>query len=124
MRADGKGEWTIAGALKAANRIVKFARRRLAWVGENPASDLKQGERPKLSASARRRVYQGAELAQTLAAARVRYRTLFALAAVTGARLSELLGLIWHYIDLSDTDAAEIRIEWQVDRRLRGSASR
>lgn len=81
-----------------------------------PTTLLANGERPKTSATARRRIYEGDELAQTLAAAREPTRTLFALAAVTGARLSELLGLTWADVELSDTDAAEVRIEAQVDR--------
>ena len=52
-------------------------------------------ERPKPSQSKRRRIFEGAELEQTIAAAKEPCRTLFTLAALTGARVSELLGLTW-----------------------------
>jgi integrase len=117
LRAEGKSEWTIAGVLKAAGRVFKFARRRMAWHGDNPVVALDQGERPKPGDTERRRIYSGDELEQTLAAAHEPYRTLFSLAAVTGARLSELLGLYWSDVTLSDLNAAEIRIEQQVDRQ-------
>jgi Phage integrase family len=55
LRAAGKSEWTIAGVLKAANRVFKFANRRLGWYGTNPLGQLEDGERPKLSAAPKRR---------------------------------------------------------------------
>lgn len=116
LRAAGKSEWTIAGILKAAGRTFRFARRRMSWHGDDPISALDKSERPKLSQTVRRRIYAGNELDQTLAAAHEPYRTLFSLAAVTGARLSELLGLTWGEVDLEDMDLAELSIEEQVDR--------
>jgi hypothetical protein len=47
-----------------------------------------------VSAAAKRPIFEGDQLAQTLAAAVEPYRTLFALASVTGARISECLGLV------------------------------
>jgi hypothetical protein len=85
LRREGKAEWTISGVVKAAGRVFAFARRRMSWHGENPVRGLEDGERPKTSAAARRRIYVGDELAQTLAAANEPYRTLFALASVTVA---------------------------------------
>jgi integrase len=120
LRAAGKSEWTIAGVLKAAGRVFRFAYRRMSWHGENPISALEAGERPKTGQTQRRRIYLDDELQQTLAAAPQPYRTLFSLAAVTGARLSELLGLRWSDVDMADAEAGEVRIEQQVDRK--GSA--
>jgi integrase len=96
--------------------VFRHAATRLGWLGTNPTTLLGKGERPKTSATARRRIYVGDELAQTLAATPEPMRLLFALAAVTGARLSELLGLTWADVDLADVDAADVRIEAQVDR--------
>ena len=115
LRAEGKAEWTISGVLKAASRVFTFAARRLAWHGQNPMPLLENGERPKVSATARRRIFEGEELAQTLAAAREPWRTLFAVAAVTGGRLSELLALRWEDLDLADPNAASLTIEAQVN---------
>jgi integrase len=116
LRATGAAEWTIAGVVGTLGRVYRHATLRLGWLGVSPSSLLSNGERPKTSSTARRRIYQGDELAQTLAAAHEPMRTLFAVAAVTGARLSELLGLAWADLNLADLDAAEIRIEAQVDR--------
>ena len=105
--------------LKAASRVFKFARRRLSWHGENPVAGLENGERPKTGANARRRIFSGDELVQTLTAAHEPHKTLFALAATTGARLSECLGLVWRDVDLADSDAAAVSFAYQVDRQGR-----
>jgi len=44
------------------------------------------------------------------------YRTLFTVAALTGARLSELLALRWSDIRLADPDDSEVEFAHQVDR--------
>jgi integrase len=116
LRAAGKSEWTIVGVLKAANRIFKFANRRLGWYGINPVGQLEDGERPKPSAAPKRRIYTREELQQTLAAAGEPWHTLFAFAAVTGARLSECLGLIWADLELDGVATAAVSFEFQVDR--------
>lgn len=59
----------------------------------NPVSRLLPSERPKPSQGKRRRIFEGRELEQTIAAATEPYKTLFTVAAITGARVSELLGL-------------------------------
>lgn len=117
LRDEGKSEWTISGVLKAANRVFKFAKRRLDWYGESPVAGLDASERPSTATTGRRRIYRGDELAQTLAAAAEPYKTLFALASVTGARLSECLGLVWGDLLIDDLDGAEVRLEFQVDRK-------
>jgi integrase len=119
LRSDGKAEWTISTVLRAGSRVFKFSHRRLGWHGENPIAALDKGERPKTTAAAKRRIFSGDELAQTLAAAAEPYRTLFALAATTGARLSECLGLVWADLDLADPETASVRFDYQVDRQGR-----
>jgi integrase len=117
MRAKGLSESTIAIAIGVTNRIYRYATRRLEWSGTNPVSVMLTSERPKPSQSKRRRIFEGAELEQTIAAAQEPWRTLFTLAALTGARVSELLGLTWADVQLDDLDDAEIEFAWQVDRR-------
>lgn len=117
LRQEGKAEWTIAGIVKAANRTFKFAKRRMNWHGQNPVLELEKSERPKVCAAARRPIFVGDQLAHTLAAAREPYKALFAVGSVTGARLSECLGLVWADVSLDDLDAAEVRFEYQVDRQ-------
>lgn len=116
LRAAGFAEWTISGICRAGNRVFKFARRYCSWRGDNPFAELEKGERPKVTATPDRRIYQRSELAQVLAASAEPWRTLFRLASVVGARESELLGLWWQDLDLTDPDAATIRFGFQVDR--------
>ncbi len=115
LRAEGKSEWTIATVLQAGSRVFKFSRLRLRWHGENAILSLENGERPKVAQTQRRRIFQGNELVQTLAAAHEPFRTLFAVAATTGARLSECLGLVWSDLDLADEDAT-VSFAFQADR--------
>jgi len=61
-------------------------------------------------------MFEGRELEQTIAAAEEPYRALYTLAALTGARLSELLGLTWGSVRFGDLDDAEVEFGWQVDR--------
>jgi integrase len=116
LRDEGKSEWTISGVVKSCSQVYKYAASRMAWNGVNPTTLLQNGERPKTGATTRRRIYRDDELTQTLQAARDPYKTMFALAAVTGARLSEVLGLVWADVDLADLDAAVLSFDYQVDR--------
>jgi len=70
----------------------------------------------KISQAKRRPIFLGQQLEQTIAAAREPFRTLFAVAALTGARISELCGLTWADVRIDDLDEAEIEFGWQVDR--------
>jgi integrase len=117
LRAEGLAEWTIVGVLKVVNRVFKFACRHCGWRGENPVALLEKSERPKPSDAPERRIYDGDELAQTLAASREPWTTLFRLAAVVGGRESELLALWWEDLDLTDPRSATIRFSHQVDRQ-------
>lgn len=117
LRDAGLSESTIVIVLGVVNRVYRFAARRLNWQGTNPVSLMLSSERPKRSQSKRRRIFEGAELEQTIAAAVEPYHTLFTLAALTGARVSELLGLTWADVRIGDLDDAEIEFAWQVDRR-------
>jgi len=58
----------------------------------------------------------GEQLEQTIAAAHEPFRTLFTVAALTGARISELCALTWADVRIDDADDAEIEFGWQVDR--------
>lgn len=118
-RQQGMSESTIVIVIGVLNRIYRYASRRLGWRGVNPVSLMLSSERPKPSQTKRRRIFEGKELEQTIAAAPQPYRTLFTLAALTGARVSELLGLTWADVRLTDLDDAELEFAWQVDRQGR-----
>lgn len=117
MRERGKSEATIAVVLGVIGRIYKFAARRLGWHGTNPTTLLLSSERPKVSLAKRRPIFTPEQIEQTLAAATEPYRTLFTVAALTGARMSELCGLTWADVRLDHVDDAEVIFGWQVDRK-------
>ena len=117
LRAEGLAESTIVIVVGVMNRIYRYAARRLGWMGTNPVSLMLSSERPKASQGKRRRIFEGAELEQTIAAAGEPYRTLFTVAALTGARLSELLGLTWDRVRIDDLEDAELEFAFQVDRQ-------
>jgi integrase len=116
LRATGLAESSINSVLQVANRVFKFARRHCRWRGENPLELLERTERPKVSETPERRIYEGDELAQTLAASWEPWTTILRLAHDVGGRESELLGLWWENLDLSDPSTATIRFTHQLDR--------
>lgn len=117
LRREGKSEATIAAVLGAVGRIYKFAARRLGFSGMSPISLMLSSERPKLSMAQRRPIFTLEQIEQTLAAGTEPYRTVFTVAALTGARVSELCGLTWCDVCLDDLDDAEVTFAWQVDRQ-------
>ena len=124
LRAAGLSESSAQNVLGVVNRIYRYAARRLDWAGANPVSLLLPAERPKPSQTARKKVFEGEQLEQVIAAARGIWRPFLIVAAVTGARLSELCGLTWECVHLDDLDDAEIEFPWQVDRRGRRGPSK
>jgi integrase len=116
LRREGLAESTIVIVIGVVNRIYRYAARRLGWVGTNPVSLMLSSERPKPSQGTRRRIFEGNELEQTIAAADEPYRTMFTVAALTGARLSELLGLTWDRVRVDELEDAEVEFAFQVDR--------
>lgn len=119
LRGDGLAESTIVIVVGVTNRIYRYAARRLGWVGANPVSLMLSSERPKPSKGQRRRIFERDELEQTIAAAAEPHRTLFTVAALTGARLSELLGLTWSCVRVDELEDAEVEFALQVDRKGR-----
>jgi integrase len=83
-------------------------------VGINPVSLLDRVERPSNDDEKPKRILSADELDRLLHALEKEWRPLFALAAETGARLAEVLGLVWEDADL---DAATITFRYQLDRK-------
>jgi integrase len=116
LRAEGKSEATIRVILGVVGPIYKFAVRRLGWKGTIPTTLMLQSERPRVSDAKRRPIFTGQQLEETIAAAHEPFRALFTVAALTGARISELCGLTWADVHIDDVEDAEIEFGWQVDR--------
>jgi|1186.fasta_scaffold22243_3 integrase len=116
-QAAGLGAWSVKGHLTVLSAVFAYAARHLGFVGMSPVAQLVARERPNVRATGERRVYTPDELVQTLAASAEPWRTLIELADIVGGRESELLGLWWENLDLSDPATATIRFTHQVDRR-------
>ncbi len=120
LRRAGYADSTIAKAVAAARNSFRWAQRRRGWRGENPALLLERAERPAPHTQARRRALTPEELGALLEACDTpRWRCLFELLAVTGARLGEARALRWRDLDLTDPAAATCRIERQLDKHGR-----
>src|SRR5687768_4788390 len=104
LRAEGLAESYIGSVLGCAHQVFRFARRHLRWQRSSPVADLLRSERPRTDAP-ERRVYEGDELPDTIAASDEPWTTLFRLAAVVGARESELLAIRWENLALDRLDA-------------------
>ena len=96
---EGLKGWTIKGHLTVLGAIFKYGARHLGLVGANPVRLLDGVERPNSDDQAERRILNSEELSRLLSEVEDEYRAIFDLAAETGARLSEVLGLIWKDID-------------------------
>lgn len=119
IRAAGKSEKTVAGALATLHSIVRFALRN-GWMAQNPIGRLESAERPH-PVRRKQRVLGRDEIARLLAAAAPRFRILLATALYTGLRTSELLGLFWSDLDL---DQGVLHVRAQLSRAHRGIPSR
>jgi integrase len=92
--------WTIRGHLAVLSAIFRYSSRHLGVIGPNPVAALDRVERPTIEDERPKRVLGPDELRRLLAAVDVPYRPIFELAAETGCRLGEVLGLVWGDIDL------------------------
>ncbi len=113
QQAAGFKGWTIRGDLTVLSSIYKHAARHLGFVGASPVALLDRVERPSIEDERPKRVLSPDELRRLLAAVDDRYRLVFELAAESGARLGETLGLVWENVDL---DAATLSFTHQLDR--------
>jgi integrase len=112
-QAEGLKGWTIKGRLTVLSSVYSYAARHLGLVGVNPCSLLDRVERPSSDDERPKRILTADELARLLAAVEDDWRPLFTLAAETGGRLAEVLGLTWQDIDL---ESQTIAFTHQLDR--------
>jgi integrase len=105
--------WTVRGELTVLSAVFKYASRHLGFVGVSPVSLLDRVERPSLEDERTKRVLSGDELRRLLTAVDEPYRLVFELAAETGARLGEALGVVWGEVDL---EAQTMTFTHQLDR--------
>lgn len=118
QRAGSKG-WTLRGHLVVLRQVIAYAQRRLGYAGANPVDLLERSERPSTQDEAPKRVLAADELRRLLDAIPDAYRLVFEVAAETGARKGEALGLTWQDVDL---DSATVTFTHQLDRTGRREA--
>ena len=119
LRAKGLAPKTVAGALVPLGRVLALALRR-GYIHDNPVRRLDQSERPRI-AGREQRILTHEEIGKLLAACLPRYRPLIATALYSGMRLSELLGLTWADVDLTE---GVIRVRYQLSRARVGKPAR
>jgi integrase len=109
---------SVRSHLSVLSMIFTYAIRRLGHAGSDPVAGLERRERPKIKSDdeTAHRILDGAELTRLLSTVEPRYRLIFEVAAETGARLSEALGLAWGNID---TREATITFTHQLERSTR-----
>jgi integrase len=117
-QTDGLMGWTLKGHLSNLSAIFSFAARHLGLVGTNPVSLLERSERPSTDDEKPKRILSPDELERLLHAVDDQHRPIFALAAETGGRLGEVLGLTWENVDFT---AQTITFTHQLDRRKQRS---
>lgn len=111
-KGDLKG-WTVKGHLTVLSAVFKYAIRHLGVTAPNPVGMLDRVERPSTDDEKPKRILNASELDSLVASVDVRHRLIFRLAAETGCRLAEALGLTWQDIDL---DRQTISFATQLNR--------
>lgn len=106
--------WTIKGHLTVLSGVFSHAMRHMGHNGTNPVSLLDRVERPKTDDEKAKRILTPVELTNLINAVSLMYRLLFKLGAETGARISEVLGLIWADIDL---ELQTVTFTYQLNRK-------
>jgi integrase len=104
---------TQRGRLAVLSGVFTYAGRHLGHAGASPVSLLDRVERPSVDEEREHHVLTGDDLNALLAAADDDDRLMFVLAAQTGARKGEVLGLTWHDIDVP---GRTLHIDRQLDR--------
>ena len=111
--------WTLKGHLTVLSAVFKYANRHL---GVRPQSRracsiassgrARSDEKPK-------RILTADELARLVAAVDARHRLIFRVAAETGCRIAEVLGLAWQDVDVRKQT---VTFAFQLDRERRARA--
>jgi integrase len=110
-------DWTVQGHLTPLSSVYQYATRHLGFAGSNPVSLLDRVERPNPAEDERpKRILEGDELPRLIGSVDEPYRLVFEFAAETGARLGEVLGIIWREVDI---DESSVTFTHQLDRHTR-----
>jgi integrase len=114
MQTDGYKGWTIKGHLTGYQLDLHLCRAAPRAGRHEPGVAARPRRAPSSDDEKPKRILTTAELSALLAAIDTGYAELFRLAAETGCRLGEVLGLVWGDVDF---DAQTITFAHQLDRR-------
>jgi integrase len=92
--------WSVLGVLQVLGRVFDYAVRH-DYVASNPVRALK-GEKPQAKNKTEARILEAHEVCALLDAAPDKYHLLLMVAAYTGLRQSEVLGLRWQDMDFEN----------------------
>ena len=112
-QSEGLKGWTIKGHLTVLSSVFTYAARHLGVTTQNPVSLLDRVERPSSDDEKAKRVLNADELDRLLSAVDDGHRLIFELAAETGCRLGEVLGLTWENVSFENQT---IEFTHQLDR--------
>jgi integrase len=115
-QAEGLKGWTIRGHMTVLSSVFAYAGRHLGLTAQNPVALLDRVERPSISDEKTKRILNPQELEKLLQAVDQNYRLLFDLAAETGCRLAEALGVAWENVGITEQT---ITFTHQLDRNGR-----
>jgi integrase len=107
-KAAGAASGTVRTNVNALSGIFRFAARHLGYSGVNPVAVLDRHERPTAEPETETRALTTDEIDALTAKTRPVDALLVELALTTGMRQSEILGLAWGDLDLSDTPAVNV----------------
>jgi integrase len=112
-------DWTLANAVKVLKLVFKFAHQH-GHIATNPllriGDDLPVGKNQTQA-----RVLDAEDVRRLIDTAPDSYRTLIAVLAFTGVRISEALGLVWEDVDF---DAGVVNVGKQLSRATREEPAR
>src|SRR5262249_9686375 len=121
LETNGLAPWTVRGYFVMFSALFSYATKGdKPLIPYNPCSRLRKPPQGK-SRKEKKRMLSDAEVARLIDAAPKGWRAMMRVGAITGLRLSELLGLRWRDVDFN---AGCLNIEHQLSVATRESAAK
>lgn len=118
-KAAGAADNTVRANVNALSGIYRFATRHLGYPGANPVAVLDRHERPTTEPQVETRALTSGEIQALTEATLPADAPLVEVALATGMRQSEILGLTWGDLDLSETPAVNVSAQLGRNREDR-----
>ncbi len=110
--------WTRQGVLVVLSAVLSHAvGKKMRLIPRSPVQDLDEDDRPKGENVRTIRMLTPQEVSAVVAATTERWKPVFLTAQLTGARISEILGLRWKDVDTDpESPVMEVSISTQLGR--------